>query len=192
MSLERWPQRIAATIMIAGCLYSPLGWCPPPPGPLLPHLQTYDFGKVPQGQSATITISYSLDPNFTIVPGPWVVSDSPYRFVITQGGVFSVDASQTSCVPGTAITSLAGCVVTVAFSPTVPGPAYVLFFELDVCQGISPSCSSPLIGSAVTLLGLGVAAPGAVPLLNGGWIFVLIALFVIALPLAWSFRNRAP
>src|SRR6476660_7047660 len=108
MTPKTWHQRIAATIIVAGCLYSPLGWCPPPPGPLLPHLQTYDFGKVPEGQSATVTVSYSLDPNYTFVPGPWVVSDSPYRFVITQGGAFSVDASQTSCVPATAITSTAG------------------------------------------------------------------------------------
>jgi hypothetical protein len=192
MTPKRWHQRIAAMIIIASCLYSPLGWCPPPPGPLLPHLQTYDFGKVPQGESATVTISYSLDPNYTFVPGPWVVSDSPYRFVITQGGAFSVDASQTSCVPGIAITSTTGCVVTVAFSPTAVGPASVLFFELAVCQGISSSCSSPLIGSSVTLIGAGVASPGAVPLIYGGWLFMLIALFVVALPLAWSLRKRAP
>jgi hypothetical protein len=192
MTPKRWHQRIAATIIVAGCLYSPLGWCPPPPGPLLPHLQTYDFGKVPEGQSATVTVSYSLDPNYTFVPGPWVVSDSPYRFVITQGGAFSVDASQTSCVPGTAITSTAGCVVTLVFSPTALGPASVLFFELDVCQGISSSCGSPIIGSSVTLIGAGVASPAAVPLIYGGWLFMLIVLFVGALPLAWSFRKRAP
>jgi len=192
MTPRKWYQPIAATIIIAGCLYSPLGWCQPPVGPLLPRLGTYYFARVPLGQTGFLTISYSLDPNYSLAPGPWVVSDMPYLFALTQGGAFSVDVSQTSCVPGTAITTTVGCNVTLAFSPTALGTSFVQFFELNLCQGTSSSCDPPIPGSALTLVAVGVAPLVPVPLLSRSGLVALILLFAGAAPLAWSFRKRAP
>ena len=185
--LPRW---VIAPIFAALCVYSPLGWCPPPPGaPLTPDFVTFDFGKVPIGETGSLAVSYLLNP-VTAGSGPYVVSNAPYFFYYNQEGAFSVDLSRTTCVPGTTITTTSGCVVTMDFRPTTFGPKFAQYFELNVCLDVVPSCASPSIGSAINFTGFGTPSPA--PTLSLSALVLLIVFTLAAGIYALRLRVRAP
>jgi hypothetical protein len=183
-----WRHWASISAIATLCLtHAPLGWCPPPPGFLLPDNQTFDFGKVFLNQTDSLTISYLVNPAYA-ASGPFVISNSPYFFYFNQDGAFAVDIAHTTCVPGFSITTTSGCSVTVSFTPTSLGSKIGQFFELFLCQGTLPSCGSPTIGSALTFTGTGVIEPSAVPTLSSA---VLLLLAVLSLPSgAYVLRSR--
>ena len=186
---RRWASISAvATLCLA---YSPLGWCPPPPGFLLPDNQTYDFGNVFLNQTGSLTISYLVNPAFA-ASGPFVISNSPYFFYFNQDGAFAVDIAHTTCVPGVSITTTSGCSVTLTFSPTSRGSKIGQFFELSLCQGTLPSCASPTLGSALTFVGAGVIAPSSVPTLSFEALLLLAALSLGSGVYVLRSRKHAP
>ena len=192
MNNRIWRRWASISVIAILCLtYAPLGWCPPPPGFLLPDNQTYDFGKVFLNQTGSLTISYLVNPTYA-ASGPFVISNSPYFFFFNQDGAFAVDIAQTTCVPGVSITTTSGCSVTLTFTPTSLGSKIGQFFELFLCQGTLPSCGSPSLGSALTFVGAGVIEPSAVPALSSVVLLLLALLSLASGAYVLRSRKRAP
>ena len=170
--------RVAAFGVALG--YPVLGWCPPPPGVLIPDGGTYDFGNVAIGTKGQVSINLVLNPAFSSF-GTVFVSDVPPAFYFNQDGAFAVDTVNTTCVAGAPITTTAGCTLVVAFSPSAIGTKTATWLSFTVCTlGPLPLCPGRTTGSTSSFTGNALALP--VPTLSPAVLLVCAAgLCIVAL-----------
>jgi len=173
--IRRTRNAIIARAMLALALigYSLPGWCPPPPGVLLPDYQTYNFGDVALRDTARISISLLVNPLGGSTE-TWFISDRPPTFYSNQEGSFAVDFARTTCTPGLIVTTTSGCSVTVTFTPTSPGPKSAVWLSITLCRSTFPCPTSTFQGS--TLNFVGSTPVSAIPTVSSTGILLLVLL----------------
>jgi hypothetical protein len=177
-------------LVLVALLYSPLGWCPPPPGIFVPDYQTYDLGEVPVGGVSQVSIALLLNPSFAS-SGPFVISDNAFFFYSNDEGAFVVTPTLTTCVPGTAVTTTTGCSVTVEFRPTSTGLKNAIWFGVDACAGLSSACpTSRTRGATFSFSGLGIAVP--VPIGTRATLVLLAMLLCFLAFLSFHRKGQRP
>lgn len=170
---RKWLLRL---LLLAGGLgYALPGWCPPPPGVLLPDYQLFDLGNTTVGDTSRISIAFRLNPRFASI-GPFTINANPYFFYYNQEASFSADAARSTCVTGFVFTSTNSCVLTVAFTPRSEGQKYAQWFGLETCQGLSSSCPTLINrGATANFTATGVAPQ--VPTLSL-WAYLILLLLI--------------
>lgn len=181
---------IRRCVLLIALLYSPLGWCPPPPGIFVPDYQTYDLGEVPVGRVSNVSIALLLNPQFA-QSGPFVISDDPFSFYSNEEGAFIVNSTLTTCVPGTVVTITSGCAITVEFRPASTGPKNATWFGVEACAGLSSSCPpSTTRGATFSFSGFGIAVP--VPTMSRATLVLLATLLCSLGFLSFYYQGRRP
>jgi hypothetical protein len=181
-----WLLRITA--LLAALAYPVLGWCPPPPGVLIPDGKTYDFGNVVIGATGRVSINLLLNPAFSSF-GTVIVSDVPPAFYFNEEGAFAVDPIATTCVPGTPVTTTTGCTLVVTFAPSTVGAKVATWLSFTVCTaGPLPPCPGRTTGSTSSFTGNALALP--VPTLSP--LLLVACAACLCLVVAFGRSRRQP
>lgn len=178
---------LTLAVAAVAAAYPPLGWCPPPPGVFVPvpALYQYDYGNVAVGESASITITFRLDPAFASM-SPIVIDANPYEFFFpTPNHPFTVDTARSTCAPGALVTVTTPCTLTMTFSPTQIGSQSSPFFTLMGCSSPAPCGPRRNVVANVSFQGYGTAAP--VPI---GWFTAVISGILLVTSAALRLRRR--
>lgn len=155
---------LLAAIVAAAFMYSGPGWCPPPPGFLLPDYVTMDFGNVAIGDTARMQIVFRWNPSYPY-RGPATINSNPYFLYPNSEGTFVVDVSQSTCVTGLTLYPTSTCTLTMTFTPKSELRWGATQFALYTCDGLTTSCPTSINrGTTINFLGTGV--PPAVPTLS--------------------------
>jgi hypothetical protein len=174
---SRQKKLVVSVFAVAIVLFSPLGWCPPPPGDIFtPDAQTFDFGSVAIGSSKSITLTYLVAPAFAAM-GPFQIATGAFSvwFSLASPSI-SIDPGGTTCVPGAVVTTVSGCAVTLVFAPTSIGPK-----NARVNVSAAP-VSNPAAVSGVSfnnLVGNGVVAAVDIPTQSTAALGALSGLIIL-------------
>ena len=169
---------LSATVALAFVLFSPLGWCPPPPnfGVFVPSGQTFNLGAVSIASSQNLTLTFLVAPASAGL-APYVIAQNFSVFFGISSPSFSIDSVGTTCVPGALVTTTTGCKVVITFAPS--GSAGAQNATINVAAA---PLSNPTSVSTVTSNSLIATAfvASAVPTLSESAL-VLLSILVLVL-----------
>jgi hypothetical protein len=115
--------RQALICFVIALAYSPPGWCPPPPGSLLPDPVGLQFGAIELNHSKTLVATITASPFacFDRPPCPTLaIGDFPVN-VSGNSDEFVIDPTLSTCSPGALVTVNTGCNIAIVFMPRAVG-----------------------------------------------------------------------
>lgn len=180
---------LVSIVALASILFSPLGWCPPPPnfGVFLPSGDTFDFGAVPVGTSRSIAISYVVAPGSAAL-APFVIATNFSAYIGIYAASYSIDPGRTTCVPGALVTTTSGCTVVVTFTPTISGQRDVATVLVSAAPVSDPTSVSSVTFNNLTAVGS--PSVQVVPTLSNWTLFALAVLIFMVASVAFTLSRR--